>query len=280
MSNLAAKTYTGISASFSDTDGNYTGSTATNTVSLTVSKAATAFSITVNGSASSASITYGASATLAESGLPPGATGTVSFTSGSALLCSFVLSSTVTSCPTPATLAAKTYGGITASFSDTDGNYAGSTSSKTVSLTVNKAGTPFSVFVNGSRSASITYGSSAILAESGLPAGATGLVTFFTSSGIPLCAFIAGPLPGGPTTSCLTWPIVPAATYSGVSATFIDLDGNYASSVATNSVTLTVTKAAPKVTWATPAPTPPCPAPSATARRPAPCCNRGRRPCR
>ncbi|MGC9961348.1 MAG: hypothetical protein ABSE47_05530, partial [Acidimicrobiales bacterium] len=144
--------------------------------------------------------------------------------------------------------------GITAGFTDTDGNHTGSTATNTVSLTVNKAATAFTIFVNGSSSASVTYGSTAILAESGLPAGATGLVTFFTSGGIPLCAFIYGFLPGGTTTSCNVWPNLPVAAYSGIYATFIDLDGNYLSSKAPNTVALTVTKATPKVTWPAPAP--------------------------
>ena len=132
---LAAGTYSGVYATFVDTDGNYNGSTSTNTVALTVNKANAPFSVTVNGSSSAATITYGSSATLAEVGLPAGATGTVSFfTSTNAPLCSFTLNGSTTSCTTSATLAAGTYSGVYATFVDTDGNYNGSTSTNTVAL--------------------------------------------------------------------------------------------------------------------------------------------------
>jgi hypothetical protein len=116
-----------------------------------VSPAATSFSTTVNGSSTSATITYGAQATLAESGLPAGATGTVTFTSAtpSATLCTITDYPTNTSCTTSATLATGTYTGISATFSDTDGNHSGSTSTNTVSLTVAPPGVQNLVIVNG-----------------------------------------------------------------------------------------------------------------------------------
>ena len=103
-------------------------------------KAATSFAITVNGG-SSATITYGAKATLAESGLPAGATGSITFSSKSpsATLCTVSNYPTSTSCQTSSSLATGAYTGISASFSDTDGDYTGSTSTNTVSLTVDKA---------------------------------------------------------------------------------------------------------------------------------------------
>jgi hypothetical protein len=122
--------------------GNYGNATGSNTVSLTVNQATPTFSITVNGNSTSATITYGSSATLAESGLPAGATGTVTFyTSTNAVLCSFTYNVSTTSCTTSATLAAGTYSGIHATFVASGGNYGNATGSNTVSLTVNSATT-------------------------------------------------------------------------------------------------------------------------------------------
>jgi type II secretory pathway component PulJ len=113
---------------------NADGGTATLSSGLTVTstRTPTSFTITVNGGAS-ASIAAGAQATLAESGLPGGATGTVTMTSGTTL-CSFSYP-TNTSCLTATTLAAGSYP-ISATFADTDGTYANSTSTNTVTLTV------------------------------------------------------------------------------------------------------------------------------------------------
>jgi hypothetical protein len=125
--------------------------------------------------------------------------------------------------------------------------YAGGTdlgsSSATVltGLTVNKAATSFAVAVNGSSSATITTGVRATLAGSGLPAGATGTVTF--SSGSTICSFS---YPAN--SSCLTSASLAAKTYQ-VSATFTDGDGNHNGSVATNTLTLRVI-ATPTVTFA------------------------------
>jgi len=100
---------------------------------VTVNPAVSQFSITLNGSGS-ASIPHGDSATLAESGLPRGASGTVVMASGSTLLCSFTLPATT--CPTSTTLGVGSYPTISAAFRDTDGNYMSSPSTNTVSLTV------------------------------------------------------------------------------------------------------------------------------------------------
>src|SRR6516165_8632791 len=65
---------------------------------------ATSFSITADGSSSSDAINSGTSATLAENGLPSGATGTVTFTDASSnVLCTLTLPDT--SCTTATTLA-------------------------------------------------------------------------------------------------------------------------------------------------------------------------------
>jgi hypothetical protein len=233
---LAAAAYPGVYATFGDTDGTYDSSSSTNTVALTVSNGPV-FSITVNGSPTSASITYGTQATLADSGLPPGATGTVSFYTGdNAFLCSFAYTGTDGNCTTPAGLASQTYSGIYATFSDTDGHYNGSTSTNTVSLAVNPAPSPFSISINGRQAGRTTYGSSATLAASGLPSGASGIVAFFTHRGRELCAFYYS---GGPP-SCSSVANVPANTHIMIYATFTDTDGNYAGSVSTNTVFLRV----------------------------------------
>ena len=71
--------------------------------------------------ASPASIGYGSQDTLSEAGLPAGATGTVTFTSGGSTLCTALLPAT--SCQTSATLGAGTYP-VTATYSG-DANYKG-----------------------------------------------------------------------------------------------------------------------------------------------------------
>ena len=99
-------------------------------------KTATSFTITANAS-STASVPYGTAATLAESGLPGPASGTVVFSSaGNPDLCTITLPAT--SCDTSTTLAPGSYNPITATFTDMDGFYFGSTSTNSVSLTVSK----------------------------------------------------------------------------------------------------------------------------------------------
>jgi len=234
----AAGVLSGTPAAFSNGTYNIT-ITATNAVgtatqqfTLTVQRVATAFTTTVNGSSTSASISYGSTATLAESGLPAGATGTVTFASGSTTLCTITLPAT--SCTTSPTLPIGSYSGFSGVFTDTDGIYANSTSTNALSLNVSVAATVFSTTVNGSStSATITHGSTATLAESGLPAGATGTVTFASGS-TTLCTITL------PATSCTTSPTLPAGTYSSFKGAFNDTDGHYANSSSTNALTLTV----------------------------------------
>ncbi|MGC9961907.1 MAG: Ig-like domain repeat protein, partial [Acidimicrobiales bacterium] len=176
--------------------GEFASSTA-NPVDVVVLQAAP-FTITVN-AGSSAAVAPGTPATLAESGLPLLATGTVTFyTNNGTELCSFSFG-TSTSCPTSASLTSQTDSGIYSTFADTDGSYASSKSTNTVSLTVSAA-TQFSITVNGSSSAAaIAFGSSATLAESGLPSTATGPVSF-TSGSTTLCSFVLS----STTTNCST----------------------------------------------------------------------------
>jgi hypothetical protein len=136
--------------------------TATQSFTLTVNNLPTTMSITANGSSTSANITYGATATLAESGLPGAATGTVTFSSG-ATLCTATLPAT--SCTTSATLSGAVYT-VTAAYSG-DGNYAGTTSTNTVTLTVKQAPT---ITTGSSTTFTVGTAGSFQVAASGYPA--------------------------------------------------------------------------------------------------------------
>ena len=173
VTDLPVGTYT-ITAKYLG-GSNYSASPISPGDSETVFKASTSFSITVNGNSSSAAITYGAQATLAESGLPAGATGSVTFTSTSPnmTLCTVTNYPTNTSCQTSATLAAGSYTGISATFSDTDGSYNGSTSTDSVSLTVNPKPENTSTSLSLS-SSSTTYGSENNVIFSGTITGQSG----------------------------------------------------------------------------------------------------------
>ncbi len=111
--------------------------TAGMTVANEVAASGASYSTSVNGS-SAATISFGSTATLAESGLPSGATGTVAFTSDSTALCTVALPAT--SCTTASTLAAGVYGKIAASYVSASG-VPGIAASNTVSLTVSAAPT-------------------------------------------------------------------------------------------------------------------------------------------
>ena len=92
---------------------------------------------------------------MTESGLPAGASGAVTFSSSipRATICTIGHYPSNTSCKAPASWAAGTYTGISATFNDTDGLFDGSASTNTVSLTVHKA--PLTVTAY---STSTTYG--------------------------------------------------------------------------------------------------------------------------
>jgi hypothetical protein len=206
---LTAGVYT-VTATYSG-DSNYNGTTATG-ASFTVTTATTA----MTESASPASIAHGVQDTLSVSGLPGGAAGTVTFTSGGSTLCTAILPAT--SCQTSAALGVGIYS-VTATYSG-DANHSGSTASG-ASFTVVMASTTFS---ESAAPSSIPYGTVDTLSINGLPGDATGTVTF-TSGGATLCAATL------PATSCTTsTALVPGvrnvtATYSG--------DANYNGSTAT-----------------------------------------------
>ncbi len=208
-----------VSATYSG-DSNYTGTTATG-ASFKVTKAATS----MTESASPASIGYGAQDTLSETGLPGGATGTVTFTSGGNTLC--VATLPATSCQTSTTLATGVYP-VTATFSG-DADYK-ATVATGASFAVTKADTTFS---ESAAPATIPYGSADTLSVTGLPGDATGTVTF-ASGGSTLC--VATLL----ATSCDTSTSLAPGTYP-VTATYSG-DSNYNSATATGA-SFTVTKA-------------------------------------
>ena len=208
-----------VTATYSG-DSNYTGTTAAG-ASFTVTKATTS----MTESASPPSIGYGSQNTLSETGLPGGATGSVTFTSGGSTLC--VATLPATSCQTSTTLPPGTYP-VTAAYSG-NADYKASVATG-ASFAVTKADAPFS---ESAAPASIQYGSADTLSVTGLPADATGTVTF-ASGGSTLCVATL------PATSCDTatslapgaYPVT--ATYSG--------DSNYNSATATGA-SFTVTKA-------------------------------------
>ena len=190
----------GVTAAYSG-DSNYSSSTATG-ASFTVTKA----DPSMTELASPASIVYGTSDTLSYAGLPGSATGTVTFTSGSTTLC--VATLPATSCLTSVALSPATYA-VTASYSgDSDHSAAVAAGAQFI---VVKANTSITVKVAPSE---VTVGSSVTLSVSGLPAGASGTVTF-TSGTTVLCT---ATLPATTCTAAIgfppgTYPV--QATYSG-----------------------------------------------------------------
>ena len=215
---LAAGTYA-VTATYSG-DGNYNGTTATG-ASFTVTKADTSFTEL----AAPASVPYGTPDTLSVSGLPGGATGTVTFTSGGTTLC--VATLPAASCTTPISLIVGTYN-VTATYSG-DGNYNGMTATG-ASFSVTQATTSFTELA---APASVPYGTADTLSVSGLAAGATGTLTF-TSGGSTLCTAVL------PAASCDTSASLAPGTYP-VTATYSG-DSNHSGATATGA-SFTVTKA-------------------------------------
>ncbi len=168
---LPIATYT-VTATYSG-DGNYSAATATGS-SFIVNKADTAFTE----GAAPATLPFGTADTVSASGLPTGATGTVTFVSGATTLCATTLPAA--SCNTSSTLALGTYP-VTATYSG-DGSYSVSTATG-ASFTVIVAGT---TFVESAAPATIAHGAQDTLSASGLPGSATGTLTF-SSGGSTLC---------------------------------------------------------------------------------------------
>jgi hypothetical protein len=104
-------------------------------------KAASSFTITLNGSETSALVNYGSPVDLVATGLPSDATGSIRFSAASppTTLCTVSDYPASSGCQTAAGLGAGSYSGVTAAFSDSDGNYPGSSATNSASLTVDKA---------------------------------------------------------------------------------------------------------------------------------------------
>lgn len=168
------------------------------------------FAITVNGNSTSATISSGQQATLAETGLPAAATGTVTFSSTTITLCSFTLSPSTTSCLTSAALA-KNVSGISASFSPTESNDTDATSTNSLSLTV--IGPPVKLVFSAKQSSATAGATFAVSVRA--KDGSGNIVTTDDTSSVTL-AITAGTGTKGSTLACAHNPVV---TSSGT-ATF------------------------------------------------------------
>jgi hypothetical protein len=182
-------------------DGNYVTATGPG-ISLTV----TQVTPTVGESTSPTSVDYGTSSTLSMTGLPSGATGTVTFSRpGPMTLCTATLPAT--SCHSSTVLAVGTYP-VTASYAgDSNVNPA---NSNTATLQVTQA---HPTLAESASVLSIAFGSTATLTASGLPNGATGTITFTAPGPVTICTATL------PVTSCVTSPGLAAGTYA-VTATY------------------------------------------------------------
>jgi Flp pilus assembly pilin Flp len=218
-------------ATYTPAGSDNTDVAATSNCQRTAVQGPSPFTISVNGGTSATAVYPGTSATLAESGIPQGQTGTITFTSGATTLCT-VFVAFETSCNPNNALPVAIYH-INANYSG-DALYAASAATnEPVTLTITQAPSPFSITVNGSAtSATITQGQRAQLAENGLANDATGTVTF-KSGATTLCTVNVAFAD-----ACNTSPALASGTYT-VTATYSG-DVNYAGSTATNTVTLDV----------------------------------------
>lgn len=165
-----------ITASYEGDQAN-APSTSTNTATVEVTRIATAPKPTVDGGTSATS-TYGTSVALATTGLPADATGTMRYAVDGETLCTVAIGA---ACATPADLATGTHT-VTVAYSG-DARYAPSTSATPATLRVTKA----SATITASASdPTPVHGDPVTLRAGGLPAGATGTVTF-TDGATTLC---------------------------------------------------------------------------------------------
>jgi hypothetical protein len=259
---LAAGTYP-ITATFTDTDGTYWGSTSSNSVTLVVSTQTT-FTISILNTnsvpGSALWITSNTPVTLSETGLPATAIGVVTFSANGTVLCAVYLTAgfeEATGC-TPSVQAGTNYV-VTATFSDANGSLLNSNSSNSVNLNVYPEGggppsTQFTITINNSSSAAIRAGNSATLAEVGLPPIVSGTVTF-SGSGYNICTITLTGQPNESTT-CSSSTSLKVGSYD-IGAEFGNLSADFADSNSSNSLTLTVgPQGAPTTSTTTPTTTP------------------------
>ncbi|GAA4361835.1 hypothetical protein GCM10023145_39130 [Angustibacter luteus] len=200
--------------------GDPTHEAATDDTAFEVVKASTAVVVAT----SAAQVPAGTAPTLSVSGLPAGATGTVTLTSGTDTLC--VITLPATSCQPPADLAVATYP-VVATYSG-DAHYTGSDDDTTFDVALIDA----AAFAASANPAATVYGNPDTLSFSGVDPAATGSVTF-TSGGTTLCVALL------PATSCQTPADLVVATYP-VTATYV---GDLTHAAATATTTFDVVKA-------------------------------------
>jgi hypothetical protein len=193
---------------------------------------ATSFSITVNSNAASGTINSGTSATLAETGLPSGATGTVTFTdSSSNVLCTATLPAAA--CTTATSLAPGTYT-VSASYPG-DANFSASSSTNTLALTVlAPTTTALSISPLSAVSGTLVTYSVTVTSGFGTPTGTVNVRT----PGKGLCAIVL--TAGAGSCSASTAPI----GVTQITATYVG-DANFARSF--GSENQTVSRATPSL---------------------------------
>jgi hypothetical protein len=212
---LPAGTYA-VTATYSG-DDNYT--TATAQTSFTVTKVATKMQV----AAADPSIVYGTGDTLSATGLPAGATGSISFTSGNTALCIIADVTVPTpSCDVPAGIPGGRY--LAHAAYSGDGNHQGTTAE--VEFVVNPAPVALAAAATPSQ---VGFPAAATLAVSGIPSGATGTVTFSDATSVLCTATL-------PAVSCAAPAVLPLGDYP-VTAAYSG-DGNYRTATATTGFTV------------------------------------------
>ncbi|HEY8028330.1 MAG TPA: Ig-like domain repeat protein, partial [Gaiellaceae bacterium] len=178
----------------------------------------------LSASASPSSTSYGDAVQLSANGLPPAATGTVTFSANDATLCTSSVSGGSAACSTATSLQIGTYD-VSASYSG-DNDFAQSLA--TTAFAIDKIPTSFTAAANPPET---SFGGTVQLSATGFPSAATGIVTF-SSGGSTLCiALVSG---GGG--SCPTGPGLNVATYD-VTARYAG-DSLYAASSSTTQFTI------------------------------------------
>jgi hypothetical protein len=200
-------------------DNNYNGSSAATSFTITKSSG-----YSMSASATPSSTSHGSSVALLASGLPGGASGTVTFTTGATTLCSASVLAGAASCPTAVSLGAASYS-VTAAYSG-DANYNGSSAGTSFTITQSSG---YSMIASASPT-STSYGNLVTLSASGLPTDATGTVSFMWGT-TTLCTANL------PMISCDTSPSLGVASYS-VTATYSG-DTNYEGTSAGTSFAIT-----------------------------------------
>lgn len=197
-------------------DSLYAASDSASPATLTVDRqAAPALSASVD----KPSVPFGQAASLTTSGIPSGATGTITYTAADgSVICTATLP--VASCATPATLRAGSYE-VTATYSG-DADHPGGSTSTPVSFEVVKADAALATTVDRKTAVRIVHGATATLDTTGMPAGAGGTVSYVTSDGTILCTATL------PDTSCDTSTTLAGGSYR-VTALYSG-DANHAAS--------------------------------------------------